>query len=65
VPAGRRYLLRVRAARPGAVTVEGSGELRHVGGDVGRPGWWMDDTGFLCIRPPAVAELTITVTRET
>jgi hypothetical protein len=65
VPAGRRYLLRVRAARPRAVMVEGSGELQHVGGDTGRPGWWMDEAGFLCVRPSAVAELAITVTSGT
>jgi hypothetical protein len=62
VPAGRRYVLRIRAARPRAVAVEGSGELSHVGGDVGSPGWWMDDAGFLCISPPAVAELVVVVT---
>jgi hypothetical protein len=45
--------------------VEGSGELQHVGGDTGRPGWWMDEAGFLCVRPPAVAELAITVTSGT
>jgi alpha-glucosidase (family GH31 glycosyl hydrolase) len=65
VPAGRRYLLRVRAARPRAVMVEGSGELQHVGGDAGREGWWMDEAGFLCVRPPAAAELAITVTSGT
>jgi len=65
VPAGRRYLLRVRAARPRAVMAEGSGELPHVGGDAGREGWWMDDAGFLCVRPPAAAELAITVTSGT
>jgi len=65
VPAGRRYLLRVRAARPRAVMVEGSGELQHVGGDAGREGWWMDEAGFLCVRPPAAAELAVTVTSGT
>jgi hypothetical protein len=55
----------VRVARPRAVAVEGTGELPHVGGDAARPGWWMDDAGFLCIRPPAAAELSIVVTSGT
>src|SRR5262249_61615842 len=65
VPTGRRCLLRLRAARPRAVALEAGGELRHVGGDVGRPGWWMDDAGFLCIRPPASAEVAVVVTPGT
>ena len=52
VPAGRRYLLRLRLPPPAAVTVEGSGELAGTGRDAGVPGWWMDDAGFLYIRPP-------------
>ncbi len=58
-PAGRRYLLRLRAARPSAVTVEGAGVLQPASGD-GRPGWWMD-AGFLCIRPPDLTALTVEV----
>jgi alpha-glucosidase (family GH31 glycosyl hydrolase) len=53
VPAGRRFLLRLRLEHPAAVTVEGSGELASTGRDVGMPGWWMDAAGFLCIRLPA------------
>ncbi len=53
VSAGRRYLLRLRLERPAAVTVEGAGELSSTGRDAGLPGWWMDDAGFLYIRPPA------------
>jgi alpha-glucosidase len=60
VPAGRRYLLRLRTGRPSAVTVEGAGALPPSGGD-GRPSWWMDD-GFLCIRPPAAAAFTVVAT---
>ena len=58
-PAGRRYLLRLRAAPPSAVTVEGAGVLQPSSGD-GRPGWWMD-AGFLCIRPPDLTALTVVV----
>ena len=46
LPAGRRYLLRLRAARPSAVSVEG---------------WWMDGD-VLCIRPPGPAPFTVVVT---
>jgi hypothetical protein len=55
VPSGRRYLLRLRVTRARTVAVEATGELSHIGGDAGRPGWWMDDAGFLCIRPPGRA----------
>jgi hypothetical protein len=61
VPGGRRYVLRLRVARPAAVTVDGI-ELPRVGGDTGGAGWWMDDAGFLCIRPPARPLLTVIVT---
>jgi hypothetical protein len=53
VAAGRRYLLRLRLPRPAAVTVEGGSELASTGRDAGLPGWWMDDAGFLYMRPPA------------
>lgn len=59
VPAARRYLLRLRAARPSAVTVEGAGTLPPSSGD-GRPGWWMD-ADFLCIRPPNPAVFSVVV----
>jgi len=62
VPADRRYRLRLRAARPSAVAVEGVGELPSTDGDAGRAGWWMDDAGFLCIRPPDRPTLTVVVT---
>jgi len=60
VPAGRRYRLRLRVGRPAAVAVDGA-ELPQSGGDAGGPGWWMDDAGFLCVRPPARASLTVVV----
>jgi alpha-glucosidase (family GH31 glycosyl hydrolase) len=60
VPANRRYLLRLRVARPRAVTVERVGPLPATDGD-GRPGWWMDGEGTLCIRPPDVSAMTVVV----
>ena len=61
VPAGRRYRLRLRVARPSAVAVEGVGELPSTDGDAGGAGWWMDDAGFLCVRPPDRSTLTVVV----
>jgi len=51
VPAERRYLLRLHAAPPSAVSVEG----------VGAAGWWMDGD-FVCIRPPDPTVFTVVVT---
>src|SRR5215831_11213384 len=62
VPPGRRYLLRLRVERPAAVAVERGGEIPHTASDMGRPGWWMDDGGFLCIRPPEGTPLSVAVT---
>ena len=65
VPPGRRYLLRLRVERPAAVAAERGGELPHTASDTGRPSWWLDDAGFLCIRPPEGIALSVTVTRAT
>ena len=65
LPPGRRYLLGLRVERPAAVAVERGGELPHTASDTGRPGWWLDDAGFLCIRPPEGIALSVTVTRAT
>jgi hypothetical protein len=59
VPSARRYVLRLRAAPPRAVIVEGVGLLQP-SSDEGPAGWWMD-AGFLCIRPPGPA-FTVVVT---
>ena len=62
VPARRRYLLRLRTARPAAaVSVEGTGELSPKGGDAGGPGWWMDGAGFLCLRLPDAPTMAVVV----
>ena len=62
VPLNRRYRIRLRVARPAAVAVEGAGVLPHTGGDAERPGWCVDDMGFLCIRPPDLSTITVVVT---
>ena len=65
VPSGRRYQLRLRVARPDTVAVEGIGELPHTGGDAGRAGWWLDDAGFVCVRPPDAPVVAVVMTRPT
>src|SRR5262249_38126248 len=62
VPPGRRHLLRLRIERPAAVALEGGGEIPRTASDTGSPGWWMDDAGFLCVRPPEPAPLGVVVT---
>ena len=62
VPAARRYLIRLRLERPSAVDVEGVGALVATGSDAAPPGWWMDDAGFLCIRPPDMSPITVVAT---
>jgi alpha-glucosidase len=61
LPPGRRYLIRLKLARPAAVAIEGGGELPQAGADAGRPGWWMED-GFLCVRPPEAPSIAVVVT---
>src|SRR5206468_6399860 len=62
VPANRRYLIRLRLdRRPRAVALEGVGDLPETRGEADRAGWWMDDTGFLCIRPPVQPAATIVI----
>ncbi len=62
VPTTRRYLLRLRLERPAGVAVEGAGELQDTTADVGRPGWWMDNEGFLGVRTPGARPITVVVT---
>jgi alpha-glucosidase (family GH31 glycosyl hydrolase) len=64
VPADRRYLVRLKLARPAAVTLEGGRELPGAAGDAGRPGWWMDEAGFLCVRPLDRQPSAVVVTLE-
>jgi hypothetical protein len=61
LPPGRRYLIRLKLARPAAVGIEGRGDLPPAGADAGHPGWWMED-GFLCVRPPGAPAITVVVT---
>jgi alpha-glucosidase (family GH31 glycosyl hydrolase) len=63
IPAGRRYLLRVRLDQaPRAVAVTGRGELpRLASADQAGAGWWADG-GFVSIRLPAQpAPITVTL----
>jgi len=64
VPPRRRHLLRLRIERPAAVDVEGAGPIPQTNGAASRPGWWMDDAGFLCIRPPEARPLDVVVARN-
>jgi hypothetical protein len=66
VPAGRRYMLRLRMDRPVSVTVEGRGELpRHAGPDAAGAGWWIDGEGFTLVRLPDQPTATVTVRTTT
>jgi len=63
VPAGRRYLVRLRMDRARSVTVEGHGPLPRVSGPSGNSAaWWEERDGFIVIRPSAQPGVTITVT---
>jgi alpha-glucosidase len=62
VPAGRRYMLRLRMDRPVSVTVEGRGALpRHAGPGAAGAGWWIDGKGFTLVRLPDQPTATVTV----
>jgi alpha-glucosidase len=55
IPAGRRYILKMRAARaPRQVMAEGIGALAkgESSDRAQRPGWWHDGTAFLFVRLP-------------
>ena len=53
VPAGRRYLIRIRIDGPVAVSLAGHGALPRVAGPTdGAAGWWVDADGFTGIRLP-------------
>ena len=54
IPAGRRYLLRLRIERPTAVILDGHGPLpRATGPEGSTASWWVDGDGFTGIRLPA------------
>jgi alpha-glucosidase (family GH31 glycosyl hydrolase) len=65
VPASRRYLIRLRLDRPRAVAAAGTGDLPEASRDSSGAGWWMDDGGFLCVRPPHATAMTVTVALTT
>ncbi len=66
VPAGRRYVLRLRIDRPAAVTVEGRGELPKLAGPgAAGAGWWVDGEGFTLVRLPAQPAYAVTVRTTT
>jgi alpha-glucosidase len=53
VPAGRRYVIRMRIERPEAVHVEGYGALSRLAGpQAPGMGWWVDGSAFVGIRLP-------------
>jgi alpha-glucosidase (family GH31 glycosyl hydrolase) len=63
VPAGRRYLIRIRMDRPTAVVLESRGPLpRLAAPSEGAAGWWEDD-GFVVIRLPVLAAAIVTIAR--
>ena len=62
VPAGRRYVLQLRVARPAGVSVAGTGELpRLAGPGSDAAGWWEDGQGFAWVRLPRQPAPTVTV----
>ena len=66
IPAGRRYLLRLRISRPLAVSVDGHGELtKRAGPEPAEPGWWVDGEGFTLVRLPAQPAAVVTVRTTT
>jgi hypothetical protein len=61
VSPNRRYVIRLRLARPAAVAVKGVGEVPEAGAEAPAPAWWMDDAGVLCIRPRELPTFTVVV----
>jgi len=63
VPAGRRYLIRIRMDRPTAVALDGRGPFpRLASPSEGTAGWWEED-GFVVIRLPDQPAATVTIAR--
>ena len=62
VPAGRRYLIRLRIDGARTVTVEGHGPLQRLNGpSQDGAGWWEDGRGFIVVRPPAQTAVIVNV----
>jgi alpha-glucosidase len=64
VPAGRSYVLKVRAERPASVLVEGVGELPALPDSSGdAAGWWTEEPGFVIVRLPRRQSAVVTLRR--
>jgi alpha-glucosidase len=64
VPAGRRYLIRLRIDGARTVTVEGKGSLPKLNGpSEDGAGWWEDGRGFIAVRPPRQPAAVVMVSR--
>jgi hypothetical protein len=64
VPAGRRYLIRLKIDDARAVTAEGHGPLpRLTGPSQDGAGWCEDGCGFIVVRPPRQPAVVVMVSR--
>jgi alpha-glucosidase (family GH31 glycosyl hydrolase) len=63
IPAGRRYLIRIRIDGPRSVDVTGHGPIPRRDGPSEDAGWWEDGSGFTVIRLPGRPALTVTIAR--
>ena len=62
IPAGRRYVIRIRIDRPAAVSVSGHGALPRMAGPAeDAAGWWVDADGFTAIRLPVQPAATVEI----
>ena len=63
IPAGRRYLIRIRIDGPRSVDVTGHGPIHDGTARATDAGWWEDGSGFTVIRLPGRPALTVTIAR--
>jgi alpha-glucosidase (family GH31 glycosyl hydrolase) len=59
VPAGRRYLVRLRMDAPQSVVAEGHGALARSSEEASGPGWWIDAAGFVVVRVPESSDSAV------
>jgi alpha-glucosidase (family GH31 glycosyl hydrolase) len=64
VPAGRRYVLRLRCSRPIHGVRDDTGPLERIDARDTAPGWWMDDPRRLCVRTGRRTTMTVIVACE-